>query len=385
MDDDDFGADADFLAALAAAEVARPAKPLQQQQQTQTQPQAQPLPQSRADQQPVVAHRPTPPARIQQPTPQRIERPVAVAAAGPRIVQPTPQVLPAPPPGSAAGARTGAGRPVVPSSGSSILVSPRQKNNPVLAQLRTVAWEYSDIVADYGLGTTTCALFLSLKYHRLHPEYIYARIQGLQGRYQLRVLLTLVDIDNHEEPLRELAKTSLVNQTTLLLCWSAAEAARYLELYKAFEHATGFTAIRGQQAAGYAERLVQFATVPRAINKADAVALVSAFGSVRRAVLAEPEQLALVSGWGEKKVQGWRRAVEAPFRVQKTKARRAPRAPKGKDTGTGTGTNAVAATAETQSDGVPNTLEADVPRAPAEQLSDGVAAALARLRDVQKG
>ncbi|EFX02677.1 mating-type switching protein swi10 [Grosmannia clavigera kw1407] len=366
MDDDDFGADADFLAALAAADVAKPSQPAVLS--------AGPAKPAAAGQQLAVAQRPTPATRvpIQQPTPQRIERP------GAGIVQPTPQVLPGPP-----GTTAGSGRPtVVPSSGSTILVSPRQKNNPVLSQLRTVAWEYSDIVADYGLGTTTCALFLSLKYHRLHPEYIYARIQGLQGRYQLRVLLTLVDIDGHEEPLRELAKTSLVNQMTLLLCWSVAEAARYLELYKTFEHATGFAAIRGQQAAGYAERLVQFATVPRAINKADAVALVSAFGSVRRAVLAEPEQLALVTGWGEKKVQGWRRAVEAPFRVQKTKARSTRPRPK---PGRNNTNNNLSAVVEAETPETPDKVD-EPPAAPAESsLSDGVAAALARLRDVQTG
>jgi DNA excision repair protein ERCC-1 len=160
----------------------------------------------------------------------------------------------------------------------------------------------------------------SLKYHRLHPEYIYTRIRNLQGKYQLRILLTMVDIPNHEDSLRELAKTSLVNQVTVMLCWSAAEAARYLELYKSYEHA-GFTAIRGQQASSYAERLVEFVTVPRTVNKADAVALVSTFGSLRNAINASPDQIANIGGWGEKKVKSWCRATEEPFRIKK-KARR---------------------------------------------------------------
>lgn len=116
MDDDDFGADEDLLAAMTAAHPA-PVQPAQR--------------------------RPTP--RIQQPTPQRLDKapPSAASSSGPpKVVQPTPQTLPSR------------------SSGSSILVSPRQKGNPVLACLRSVAWEYSDIPADYGLGLTTCALFL---------------------------------------------------------------------------------------------------------------------------------------------------------------------------------------------------------------------------------
>lgn len=222
----------------------------------------------------------------------------------PKIQQPKPQILPA---------RSGP---------TAILVSPRQKGNPILNGVRSIAWEYADIPADYVLGTTTCALFLSLKYHRLHPEYIYNRIRDLKGQYNLRILLTMVDIDNHEEPLKELSKTSLVNNVTIMLCWSAQEAGRYLELFKTFEHAAP-TSIRAQQSSSYSDKLVEFITVPRSINKTDAIGLVSNFGSIRTAVNASPEEVGLIAGWGEKKVQQWCNAVRDPFRIQKA-AKRGP-------------------------------------------------------------
>jgi DNA excision repair protein ERCC-1 len=156
----------------------------------------------------------------------------------------------------------------------------------------------------------------SLKYHRLHPEYIYTRIRNLQGKYNLRILLTLVDIPNHEDSIRELSKTSVVNNVTVILCWSAAEAARYLELYKSYENAN-FSAIRGQQSSNYADKLVEFVTVPRSLNKSDAVALVANFGSLKNAINAEPEQLSMMSGWGGVKVKRWTAAVEEPFRAKK--------------------------------------------------------------------
>lgn len=161
----------------------------------------------------------------------------------------------------------------------------------------------------------------SLKYHRLHPEYIYTRIRNLQGRYNLRILLTIVDIPNHEDSLRELSKTSLVNNVTLVLCWSAAEAARYLELYKSYEHAN-FAAIKGAQATSYADKLVEFVTVPRSVNKTDAVALVSTFGSLKAAINADPDTIGIIGGWGEKKVKAWSKAVEEPFRVKKSAKRK---------------------------------------------------------------
>jgi DNA excision repair protein ERCC-1 len=220
----------------------------------------------------------------------------------PKVQQPKPQALPS---------RSGP---------SSILVSPRQKGNPILNSVRSVAWEYSDIPADYVVGATTCALFLSLKYHRLHPEYIYNRIRDLKGQYSLRILLTMVDIENHEDPLRELSKTSLVNNVTVMLCWSAQEAGRYLELFKTFENAAP-TSIRAQQAGTYSEKMVEFITVPRSINKTDAVGLVSNFGSIRTAINAGPEEIGLIAGWGDKKVQRWCNSVREPFRVKKAARR----------------------------------------------------------------
>ena len=203
---------------------------------------------------------------------------------------------------------------------SSILVSSRQKGNPILNSIRSLPWEYSDIPADFVLGNTTCAFFLSLKYHRLHPEYIYTRIRALGGKYNLRVLLTMVDIQNHEDPLKELSKTSLVNNLTLILCWSAQEAGRYLELYKSFEHASP-TSIKAHQSTSYSDKLVEFITIPRSINKTDAVGLVSAFGSIRNAVNARPEEIGTIAGWGEKKVERWCQSVREPFRIRKAARR----------------------------------------------------------------
>ena len=224
------------------------------------------------------------------------------SATAPKIQQPTPQALPSR------------------SAPSSIIVSTRQKGNPILNYIRSLPWEYGDIPADYVLGATTCALFLSLKYHRLHPEYIYSRIRALGQKYNLRVLLTMVDIQNHEESLKELSKTSLINNLTLILCWSAQEAGRYLELYKSYEHASP-ASIRAHQATSYSEKLIEFVTVPRSINKTDALSLISAFGSVRAAVNARPEEIGEITGWGEKKVQRWVGAVREDFRVRKAARR----------------------------------------------------------------
>ena len=76
-----------------------------------------------------------------------------------------------------------------------------------------MAKEFGDIVPDFEVGRTTGVLYLrwfalyewvwwrmmltlfsSLKYHRLHPEYIHQRIEKLGHRYNLRILLIVCDI-----------------------------------------------------------------------------------------------------------------------------------------------------------------------------------------------
>jgi len=142
----------------------------------------------------------------------------------------------------------------------------------------------------------------------------------LKGQYNLRVILTMVDIETHEEPLKELSKTSLINNVTVILCWSAQECGRYLELFKSFENAAP-TSIRTHQSTNYSDRLEEFITVPRGVNKTDAMSLVSSFGSIRTAVNASPEEVLLVAGWGEKKVQRWCNTVREPFRIKKAAKR----------------------------------------------------------------
>ena len=47
---------------------------------------------------------------------------------------------------------------------NNIIVSRRQEGNPLLKYIRAVRWQYGDIMPDYQLGATACAIFLSLRY-----------------------------------------------------------------------------------------------------------------------------------------------------------------------------------------------------------------------------
>ena len=42
-----------------------------------------------------------------------------------------------------------------------------------------MTWAYGETPADYVMSDTACALFLSLRYHQLHPNYIARRLGEL--------------------------------------------------------------------------------------------------------------------------------------------------------------------------------------------------------------
>nr|XP_007144752.1 hypothetical protein PHAVU_007G181700g [Phaseolus vulgaris]ESW16746.1 hypothetical protein PHAVU_007G181700g [Phaseolus vulgaris] len=136
---------------------------------------------------------------------------------------------------------------------NSILVSHRQKGNPLLKHIRNVRWAFADIVCDYMLGQSSCALYLSLRYHLLHPDYLYYRIRELQKNFKLRVVLCHVDVEDVIKPLLEVTKTALLHDCTLLCAWSLEECGRYLETIKVYENKPA-DIIQGQMDSDYLSR-----------------------------------------------------------------------------------------------------------------------------------
>jgi len=49
-----------------------------------------------------------------------------------------------------------------------------QQGNPVLKHIRNVRWVFGDIVPDYLLGQTTCALYLRFSFLD-HPDILWFR------------------------------------------------------------------------------------------------------------------------------------------------------------------------------------------------------------------
>jgi DNA excision repair protein ERCC-1 len=196
---------------------------------------------------------------------------------------------------------------------NSILVNPLQAGNPVCKHIKSVPWEYGEIIPDFVLGKTCCALFLSLKYHALHPDYIYRRVSELGTQYGLRLLMIVCDVSNPKQALQELTKMGVVKNLTIIVAANATEAGRYLESYKSLENAAP-TGIQGHASTAYQDQVVDVLTAVRAVNKSDAQTLISTFGSLKNALNASAEEMQTIIGWGPRKVQNLMTVLHMPFR-----------------------------------------------------------------------
>ncbi|KAL5768469.1 hypothetical protein ACOSP7_015015 [Xanthoceras sorbifolium] len=196
---------------------------------------------------------------------------------------------------------------------NAILVSHRQKGNPLLKHIRNVRWVFADVVCDYLLGQNSCALYLSLRYHLLHPDYLYYRIRELQKNFKLRVVLCHVDVEDVVKPLLEVTKTAMLHDCTLLCAWSLEECGRYLETIKIYENKPA-DLIQGQMDTDYLSRLTHALTTVRHVNKTDVVTLGSTFGSLSHIMDASMEDLARCPGIGERKVKRLHDTFHEPFK-----------------------------------------------------------------------
>ncbi|KAI7808497.1 DNA excision repair protein ERCC-1 isoform X1 [Triplophysa rosa] len=203
-------------------------------------------------------------------------------------------------------------------SGSSIIVSPRQRGNPILKFVRNVPWEFGEVVPDYVLGRTTCALFLSVRYHNLNLNYIHERLKQLGQSFALRVLLIQVDVKDPHHALKELAQICIMADCTLILAWSPEEAGRYLETYKSYEKKPA-DLLKEQVEKNYLSQVTDCLTTVKSVNKTDAMTLLSTFSSLEGIISASKEELVLCPGLGPQKAKRLYDVLHQPFIKTKKK------------------------------------------------------------------
>ena len=211
-----------------------------------------------------------------------------------------------------------------------LCISNKQRGNGVLKYIRNVPTEYDHIVPDFILSSTRCALFLSVKYHQLYPNYIHRRLGELKTDFTLRVLLVLVDVDDNSNSLLQLNTLAVTHNLTLILAWTEQEAARYLETFKTYDGRDA-SSIQKREQTNFLDQVTDFVTACKPCNKTDAGQLLGQFSNIRSLVMASQDELGTVSGLGEVKCQNLWDALHQPFSKLASKKRKIERETKEKE------------------------------------------------------
>ena len=184
----------------------------------------------------------------------------------------------------------------------------------------SVPYKHEKIVPDFIMSTTSCALFLSCKYHSLHPQYIHRRIAELKTDFKLRILLVLVDVEDNMATLLFLNKLAVQQNFTLILAWTEEEAARYLESYKALD-GNDASIIQRKEKDNFVDQASDFLSGATGVNKTDAASLLTQFTSIRAIVAASKDELGVVNGLGQVKVKRLHDALHKPFSSKRQRER----------------------------------------------------------------
>lgn len=223
-----------------------------------------------------------------------------------------------------------------------ILANSNQSKNPLIKNLQNVRVVFNDSIspAHFLLYDSCCAIFLSLKYHVIHPNYIYDRINDLQNRYQLKLLLVMIDHVIYEKSLKELTIVAIRTNFTLLPAWTYEEAAHHIENYRLNSDSTpdiimgrmNGTNRTGQSSSesgtlkkndpssnnSLRQNLVETLTTIKSVNRTDAVTLLSAFETFDSLIRANTDELTVCSGISMLKARRLHSTFNKPFIRSKT-------------------------------------------------------------------
>ena len=197
-----------------------------------------------------------------------------------------------------------------------LLVSERQKGNPLLKHLKNVPWKHdATITPDYVLGDRNCAVFISIRYHMLKPQYLGRRLAELRAegsRWRLRVLLCLVDVEDATKALHELNILALRMDCVLFLAHGPQEAARYLECFKAYEKNSA-QCIRERVDPSHAGQVADALQAIKPLNRTDVATLSNRFATFGDLLRANLDDLRACPGLGDKKCSRLHDAFARPF------------------------------------------------------------------------
>mmetsp|Transcript_28325 Transcript_28325/g.25026 ORF Transcript_28325/g.25026 Transcript_28325/m.25026 type:complete len:254 (+) Transcript_28325:27-788(+) len=219
---------------------------------------------------------------------------------------------------------------------SQIEVSKRQKGNNLLKYVSNCQWRYNDsIIPDYVMSPSICALYLSVRYHKMNRSYIHGRISKLRSKYMCRVLLLHIDDGENynDDILIELNKVCCINKLTLICAWSYLECARYIETYHYYKNkpvdclmSSSYKQYvnnkrnreqNGTEAENKRNDVIDTLTQIKSVSSTNASTIMNHFGTIAALSNCTQDELTSLPGFGNKKAKNLWNAFNKPFKTDR--------------------------------------------------------------------
>lgn len=190
-----------------------------------------------------------------------------------------------------------------------ILINKVQQNNKVIEYLHPGTYEWStDISCDFAIKNQIGVLYLSLKFHREHQNYIKTRLAANNDYFPVNILLLVSSSENDSSQINELTQLCITHNITVVLAFNTEESARWiqsmyqtqnstLESLKTEDEANIDTAINALHCLG--------------VSHKEAEALLLKFGSLEKCLNATQSSIAEILS--PEKAKNFCAKIQAPF------------------------------------------------------------------------
>ena len=219
---------------------------------------------------------------------------------------------------------------------SQIEVSKRQKGNSLLRHMTNCKWGFNnDIIPDYVMSPKICALYLSVRYHKMNRSYIHGRISKLRSKYMCRILLLHIDDgDNYNDDiLIELNKVCCINKLILICAWSYLECARYIETYHYYKNKS-VDCLMSSSYKQYINKkknrennntekenkrddVIDILSQVKSVTSTNVATVMNNFGTIGALSNCTKDELTALPGFGNKKAKYLFNAFNKPFKTAK--------------------------------------------------------------------
>ena len=192
-------------------------------------------------------------------------------------------------------------------------ISETQRGNPIVRENKLTGAEIEwsrELSADYAIGKNLAVLFLSLKWHRQHPDYIGTRIRQFKGGFTTRVILLVVDVPSPDANIARLTVMANANAMNIVLAFDYEEAARWLMAFYNSQDA----AVDDLKAVNETNMEIAVdALNALGASKREAETVLANYATLAEALLASSESLASCTGMSDSKAEALTEAITTPF------------------------------------------------------------------------